>query len=211
MPKLAPGRRSSRAAAYSQPCVLFQVALARAISKPTHVRNAQSRSPTPVGPPWKLISPTGVRHVFEDREAISIFCADEQLELSNIEHLLGLSEGNTSQPKHVKFWQPQHLLLFLRRHGSTELVPVLGGPGKGRCIGDAGVDHFIRMVAQSRADMPFGSQHASYGQNSLVVALICARQHLPRKWPPTPLYSSKNSLRGLEEKVFHCKGGRRKK
>ena len=141
------------------------------MSKPTHVRNAQSRSPTPVGPPWKLISPTGVRHVFEDREAISIFCADEQLELSNIEHLLGLSEGNTSQPKHVKFWQPQHLLLFLRRHGSTELVPVLGGPGKGRCIGDAGVDHFIRMVAQSRADMPFGSQHASYGQNSC--ASIC--------------------------------------
>ena len=169
-----------------------------------------AHAPTPVGPPWKLISPTGVRHVFEDREAISIFCADEQLELSNIEHLLGLSEGNTSQPKHVKFWQPQHLLLFLRRHGSTELVPVLGGPGKGRCIGDAGVDHFIRMVAQSRADMPFGSQHASYGQNSLVVALTCARQHLPRKWPPTPLYSSKNSLRGLEEKVFHCKGGRRK-
>jgi len=30
------------------------------------------------------------------------------------------------------------------------------------------------------------------------------------KWPPTPLYCSKNSLRGLEEKVFHCKGGRRK-
>ena len=27
------------------------------------------------------------------------------------------------------------------------------------------------------------------------------------KWPPTPLYCSKNSLRGLEEKAFHCKGG----
>ena len=25
---------------------------------------------TPAGPPWKLISPTGVRHVIEDREAI---------------------------------------------------------------------------------------------------------------------------------------------
>ena len=38
---------------------------------------------------------------------------------------------------------------------------------------------------------------------------MCA-QNLPRNWPPTPLYCSKNSLRGLEEKVFHCKGGRRK-
>ena len=27
------------------------------------------------------------------------------------------------------------------------------------------------------------------------------------KWPPTPLYCSKNSLRGLEEKAFHCKRG----
>ena len=47
----APASLQSRAAAYSQPCVLFQVALARAMSKPTHVRNAQGRSPTPVGPP----------------------------------------------------------------------------------------------------------------------------------------------------------------
>ena len=35
----------------------------------------------------------------------------------------------------------------------------------------------------------------------------CA-QHLPTKWLPTPLYCSKKSLRGLEEKAFfHCKGG----
>ena len=27
------------------------------------------------------------------------------------------------------------------------------------------------------------------------------------KWPLTPLYCPKNSLRGLGEKAFHCKGG----
>jgi hypothetical protein len=47
------------------------------------------------------------------------------------------------------------------------------------------------------------------GQTSLVVALRCA-QNLPTKWPPTPLNCSKKLLRGPEEKLFHCKGGRRK-
>ena len=57
------------------------------------------------------------------------------LELYNINHLLGLSEGNTVQPLHVNFWQPHHLFLFLKRHdGDGELVGVLGGPGKGRRI-----------------------------------------------------------------------------
>ena len=61
----------------------------------------------PDGPPWKLISPTGVREVIEDRGAVSIFCAAEGLDLFNVEHLLGLHPGNSSQPLHVNFWQPQ--------------------------------------------------------------------------------------------------------
>ena len=77
------------------------------MSKPTHVRNAQSRSPTPVGPPWKLISPTGVRHVLEDglcvpiggyecgfvgflqKPAIEVPCAtaDHRTPVSDAEHI----------------------------------------------------------------------------------------------------------------------------
>ena len=34
------------------------------------VARERVRPPAPDGPPWKLISPTGVRHVIEDREAI---------------------------------------------------------------------------------------------------------------------------------------------
>ena len=35
---------------------------------------------------------------------------------------------------------------------------------------------------------------------------MCA-QNLPRNWLPTPLYCSKNSLRGLEEKAFFIAKG----
>ena len=56
-----------------------------------------------------------------------------ELDLFNINHLLGESEGNTAQSLHVNHWQPQHLFLFLKRHGGDgELVGVLCGPGKGR-------------------------------------------------------------------------------
>ena len=45
--------------------------------------------------------PTGVRHVIEDRKAIKTFCTEMELDLFNIKHLLGESEGNTAQSLHV--------------------------------------------------------------------------------------------------------------
>eukprot|EP00964_Phaeocystis_antarctica_P160506 scaffold132146_cov68-Phaeocystis_antarctica.AAC.2 len=49
------------------------------------------------------------------------------------------------------------------------------------------------------------------GQKSSVESApdIYVRVAMCTKWPPTSLYCSKNSLRGLKEKAFHCKGGRR--
>ena len=91
----------------------------------------------PPGPPWKLVSPFGVLHIIEDRDALGTFIAAEELDTFNIKHLLGLQEGSSAQPMHVKFWQPLHLLLFLGRNGSNELVPVLGGPGHGVRKGEA--------------------------------------------------------------------------
>ena len=108
----------------------------------------------PPGPPWKLVSPFGVLHIIEDRDALGTFIAAEELDTFNIKHLLGLQEGSTAQPMHVKFWQPLHLLLFLGRNGSNELVPVLGGPGSGYRNKEAGVDHFIATVAACHPDMP---------------------------------------------------------
>ena len=43
-----------------------------------------------------------------------------------------------------------------------------------------------------------------------VAAPMCA-QHLPAKWPSTPLYCSKKSLRGLGEKAFSLQRGERRK
>ena len=108
----------------------------------------------PPGPPWKIVSPFGVLHIIKDRDALGTFIAAEELDTFNIKHLLGLQEGSTAQPMHVKFWQPLHLLLFLRRNGSNELVPVLGGPGSGYRNKEAGVDHFIATVAACHPDMP---------------------------------------------------------
>ena len=48
------------------------------------------------------------------------------------------------------------------------------------------------------------------GQTSLLVALMCT-QNLPTKWPPTPLYVFKKSLRSLEEKAFSLQRGEAKK
>ena len=124
---------------------------------------------TPAGPPWKLISPYGVRHVIEDREAIKTFCSDNDLDLYNVNHLLGLYQRNTAQPLHVNHWQPQHLFLFLKRHGGDgELVGVLGGPGKGRSKAESGVNHFITHVAAHRSDMPFTEKNRDKLQQLLV-------------------------------------------
>ena len=80
----------------------------------------------PEGPPWKLVSPFGVLHIMHDRRGLQNFMTDEKLDTSNVEHLLGLNGGNCVRPQHVQFWQPLHLLLFLKHEGSDELVPVLG-------------------------------------------------------------------------------------
>ena len=122
----------------------------------------------PPGPPWKIVSPFGVLHIIKDRDALGTFIAAEELDTFNIKHLLGLQEGSTAQPMHVKFWQPLHLLLFLKRNGSNELVPVLGGPGSGTCKGEAGVDHFIATVAAAHPDMPFTEKHRTNLQRILV-------------------------------------------
>ena len=122
----------------------------------------------PPGPPWKLVSPAGVLHVIEDRDALPIFCADESLNKFNIEHLLELRTGNSAWPLHVKFWQPLHLLLFLGRDGLEELVPVLGGPGKGAAKGEAGVDYFLEVVAHARHDMTFTEKNRDKLQQLLV-------------------------------------------
>ena len=58
------------------------------------------------GPPWKLVSLFGVLHIIEDLDALGTFIAAEELDTFNIKHLLGLKEGSTTQPMHVKFWQP---------------------------------------------------------------------------------------------------------
>ena len=131
MPK---GAGHAAVASVGRPCMLAAVLLlgVAPVRPMPPVRRARPRPPTPDGPPWKLIGPYGVREVIEDRGAVSIFCAAEGLDVFNIEHLLGIVPGNSMQPLHVKFYQPQHLMLFLRRHDSTELVPVLGGPGKGK-------------------------------------------------------------------------------
>ena len=108
-------------------------------------------------------------HVIEDREAIKTFCSDNDLDLYNVNHLLGLYQGNTAQPLHVNHWQPQHLFLFLKRHGGDgELVGVLGGPGKGRSKAESGVNHFITHVAAHRSDMPFTEKNRDKLQQLLV-------------------------------------------
>ena len=81
------------------------------VPKPPPVARERVIPRTPAGPPWKLISPTGVRHVIEDRKAIKLFCTEMELDLFNINHLLGESKGNTAQPLHVNHWQPQHLFM----------------------------------------------------------------------------------------------------
>ena len=124
----------------------------------------------PDGPPWKLISPTGVRHVIEDRKAIKTFCEEMELDVFNINHLLGETAGNTAQSLHVNFWQPQHLFLFLKRHdgGRGAGLGVVGGPGKGRTKGESGVNHFIKVVAAHRSDMSFTEQNRDKLQQLLV-------------------------------------------
>ena len=112
------------------------------------------------GPPWKLLSPGGLLYILLESE-LEEFClkfAVDGVELKNIHHLLGINiKGmNTEQPKHVKFWQPIELVHYLRRVGSTdpnEIVPVLGGQGRG------GVDYFLDAVAKCRVekDMPFNN------------------------------------------------------
>ena len=135
------------------------------------VARERVRPPAPDGPPWKLISPYGVRHVIEDRAAIKTFCSDNELDLYNVNHLLGLYQGNSEQPQHVNFWQPQHLFLFLQKHaGDGELVGVLGGPGRGARVGDGGVDWFIDTVAQHRDDMPFTASNRAKLQRLLTGA-----------------------------------------
>lgn len=122
----------------------------------------------PPGPPWKVVSPNGVLHVILDLPAVSRFCKEEGLNTFDIKHLLEIEKGNTEQPMHVNFWQPLHLLLFLRHKNAAELVPVLGGPGKGRRVGEGGVDHFIARVATFRPDMPFTAKHRTKLQQLLV-------------------------------------------
>ena len=122
----------------------------------------------PPGPPWKLVSPNGVLHIILDLLAVSQFCKEEGLSTFDIKHLLEIEEGNTERPMHVKFWQPLHLLLFLRHKDGSELVPVLGGPGKGRRVGEAGVDYFIEAVAKFRSDMSFTANHRAKLQRLLV-------------------------------------------
>jgi hypothetical protein len=131
-------------------------------------RRQRPRPIVPPGPPWKLVSPFGLLHIIHDRAALGTFTGAEDLDKFNVEHLLGLKEGSSARPLHVKFWQPLHLLLFLRRDGSDELVPVLGGPGHGARSGEAGVDHFIETVAACRDDMPFTSKHRGKLQQILV-------------------------------------------
>ena len=123
-------------------------------------------APLPPGPPWKLVSPTCVLHIIHDEKSFTAFCGSEGLDSSNVSHLLGRISGNSEQPLHVKFWQPLQRLLFLRRHGCDELVPVLGG--KGARKGEAGVDFFIASVAAFRDDMPFTAAHRTKLQQLLV-------------------------------------------
>ena len=131
-------------------------------------RRERALAPLPPGPPWKLVSPTCVLHIIHDEKSFTAFCGCEGLDSSNVSHLLGRTLGNSEQPLHVKFWQPLQRLLFLRRHGCDELVPVLGGPGKGARKGDAGVDFFIASVAAFRDDMPFTAAHRTKLQQLLV-------------------------------------------
>ena len=151
------GNRSGRRL---KACVLAGVLLiagaisVTVMSTTSVVRRQRPRPVMPPGPPWKIVSPFGVLHIIKDRDALGTFIAAEELDTFNIKHLLGLQEGSTAQPMHVKFWQPLHLLLFLRRNGSNELVPVLGGPGSGYRNKEAGVDHFIAAVAACHLDMP---------------------------------------------------------
>ena len=129
-------------------------------------RRERALAPLPPGPPWKLVSPTCVLHIIHDEKSFTAFCGSEGLDSSNVSHLLGRISGSSEQPMHVKFWQPLQRLLFLRRHGCDELVPVLGG--KGARKGEAGVDFFIASVAAFRDGMPFTAAHRTKLQQFLV-------------------------------------------
>ena len=95
--------------------LLIAGAISVTVMSTTSVVRRQRLLVMPPGPPWKIVSPFGVLHIIKDRDALGTFIAAEELDTFNIKHLLGLQEGSTAQPMHVKFWQPLHLLLFLRR------------------------------------------------------------------------------------------------
>ena len=42
----------------------------------------------PPGPPWKLVSPFGVLHIIEDRDALGTFIAAEELDTFNIKTIM---------------------------------------------------------------------------------------------------------------------------
>ena len=110
-------------------------------------RRERSRPRGPTEAPWFLVSPNGVLHILEDEGAVAMLAKAEELSTFDVRHLLELEKGNSEAPMHVRFWQPLHLLLFLQRvDGTGDLVPVLGGPGKGRRKGEAGVDYFIQRA-----------------------------------------------------------------
>ena len=102
----------------------------------------------PSQPPWHLFSADGLVHLARSMEELDNICDAFDLDKSNIRHLVGLFPGN-GHSHHVSFWQNLYDVLYLRREGSAELIPVVGG------IGRLGTDHFIKTVANRRDDMPF--------------------------------------------------------
>ena len=56
----------------------------------------------PCPPYWRLISAHGVLHYVYDHEALKDLASQHDIKLFNLEHLLGIAEGNCEDPEHVK-------------------------------------------------------------------------------------------------------------
>ena len=109
---------------------------------------AAHKAMPPLGPPWKLVSPSGVLFVIASEAELKGFVYSEfgaenyNVNLYNMHCLLGTERGqssNTETPKHVKYWQPLSRLQFIKHAGDQQPLPVVGGMGK------HGMEHFVKV------------------------------------------------------------------
>ena len=110
---------------------------------------AAHRATPPPGPPWKLVSPSGVLFVIAGKEELNALVLAElgaenhHVNVYNMLCLLGAETGNTETPKHVHCWQPLSRLQFIKHKDSGEPLPVVGGMGR------FGLEHFVNLYPRS--------------------------------------------------------------